>query len=78
MADATLSTRVSRQSMWPGEDAAKPPPEPDPLVTLSFYVHRDFRRRFKLLALDADVTQKELLHRAVDALEREQAREAEG
>ena len=40
-----------------------------PLVTLSFLVHRDFRRRFKRLAVDADITQKELLHRMFDAWE---------
>ena len=54
------------------------PPARDPLVTLSFLVHRDFRRRFKRRAVDADISQKELLHRMFDAWERRAAeREAE-
>jgi hypothetical protein len=38
---------------------------------LNFTVPRSFRRRFKRLALDHDMTQVELLRRAVALLERE-------
>lgn len=41
----------------------------DPLVSLNFFVHRDFRRRFKRRAVDADISQKELLHQALEAWE---------
>jgi hypothetical protein len=47
------------------------PPADDPLVALNFTVPRSFRRRFKRLALDLDVSQVELLRRALDRLERE-------
>jgi hypothetical protein len=43
----------------------------DPLVALNFTVPRSFRRRFKRLALDLDVSQVQLLRRALDRLERE-------
>ena len=45
-------------------------PASDPLVALNFLVHRDFRRRFKRRAVDADITQKELLHQALEAWEK--------
>jgi hypothetical protein len=58
------------------KDGAGPPPAAspaadDPLVALNFTVPRSFRRRFKRLALDLDVSQVELLRRALDRLERE-------
>jgi hypothetical protein len=46
-------------------------PENEPLVALNFTVPRSFRRRFKRLALDHDMTQVDLLRRAVALLERE-------
>jgi hypothetical protein len=58
------------------KDGAGPPPASlapadDPLVALNFTVPRSFRRRFKQLALDLDVSQVELLRRALERLERE-------
>jgi hypothetical protein len=58
------------------KDGAGPPPAPapaadDPLVALNFTVPRSFRRRFKRLALDLDISQVELLRRAFERLERE-------
>ena len=57
------------------KDGAGPPtslaPADDPLVALNFTVPRSFRRRFKQLALDLDVSQVELLKRALERLERE-------
>jgi hypothetical protein len=47
------------------------PSESEPLVALNFTVPRSFRRRFKRLALDHDLTQVELLRRAVALLEHE-------
>ena len=43
-----------------------------PLVNLSFKVSREFRRRFKRLAVDADLKNVELLRRAIEGYEREQ------
>jgi hypothetical protein len=43
----------------------------DPSVALNFTVPRSFRRRFKRLALELDVSQVELLRRAFELLERE-------
>jgi hypothetical protein len=54
-----------------GPPPAASPPADDPLVALNFTVPRSFRRRFKRLALDLDVSQVELLRRALDRLERE-------
>ncbi len=42
------------------------------LVDLNFKVPRAFRKRFKQLALDADLKNVQLLARAVDAFEREE------
>jgi hypothetical protein len=58
------------------KDGAVPPPTPapsadDPLVALNFTVPRSFRRRFKRLALDLDISQVELLRRALERFERE-------
>ena len=53
----------------PACERRKEGPAADPLVALNFLVHRDFRRRFKRCAVDADITQKELLHRALEAWE---------
>ena len=44
------------------------------LVDLNFKVPRAFRKRFKQLALDADLKNVQLLARAVDAFEREEGR----
>ncbi len=44
----------------------------DNLVDLNFKVPVAFRRRFKQLALDADLKNVQLLRRAVEAYEREQ------
>ena len=41
------------------------------LVDLNFKVPVEFRRRFKQLALDADLKNVQLLRRAVDAYERD-------
>lgn len=43
----------------------------DQLVDLNFKVPVEFRRRFKQLALDADLKNVQLLRRALDAYERE-------
>ncbi len=43
----------------------------DRSVALNFTVPRSFRRRFKRLALELDVSQVELLRRAFELLERE-------
>lgn len=43
--------------------------QPENFVALNFLVHRDFRRQFKRRAVDADITQNELLHRAFEAWE---------
>jgi hypothetical protein len=48
-----------------------PPAADDPLVALNFTVPRSFRRRFKRLALDLDISQVELLRRALERFERE-------
>jgi hypothetical protein len=53
--------------------AAVAPAEKEALVALNFTVPRSFRRRFKRLALDHDMTQVELLRRAVSLLEQELA-----
>ena len=58
----------------PAHEGRKDGPAPDPLVALNFLVHRDFRRRFKRCALEADITQKELLHRALEAWEEKHGR----
>ncbi len=42
-----------------------------PLVNLGFKVPREFRRRFKRLAVDADLTNVDLLRRAIEGYERE-------
>lgn len=39
----------------------------DEIVNLSFKVPADFRKRFKLAAIDAGITQNELVQRALDA-----------
>ena len=57
-----------------GPSPAPPPTSDDSLVALNFTVPRSFRRRFKRLALDLDVSQVELLRRALDRLERETGR----
>lgn len=44
-------------------------PPPEQFVALNFLVLRDFRRHFKRRAVDADITQNELLHRAFEAWE---------
>jgi hypothetical protein len=49
------------------------PAEEEPLVALNFTVPRSFRRRFKRLALEHDMTQVELLRRGLTLLERELA-----
>ncbi len=48
-----------------------PPPTGDHAVALNFTVPRSFRRRFKRLALELDISQVELLKRALALLERE-------
>ena len=60
----------------PLKPAAEMPPQrgvraSDQLVDLNFKVPVEFRRRFKQLALDADLKNVQLLRRAVDAYERE-------
>ena len=40
-----------------------------PLVALNFCVHRDFRQHFKRCAVEAEITQKELLYQALEAWE---------
>ena len=42
----------------------------DRLVDLNFKVPMEFRRRFKQMALDADLKNVQLLRRALDAYER--------
>jgi hypothetical protein len=54
-----------------GGSSAPPVAADDPLVALNFTVPRSFRRRFKRLALDLDISQVELLRRALDRFERE-------
>ena len=44
------------------------------LVDLNFKVPAEFRQRFKQLALNAQLKNVQLLNRAVEAYEREQAR----
>ena len=44
----------------------------DQLVDLNFKVPAEFRRRFKQLALDADLKNVQLLKRAIEAYERGQ------
>ena len=51
-------------------------PATDPLVSLNFLVHRDFRRRIKRRAVDAGITQKELLYQAIEAWEEKHGAEA--
>ena len=46
----------------------------DTLVDLNFKVPAEFRRRFKRLAVDADLKNVQLLRRAVEAYERAQDR----
>ena len=58
------------------KESAEPKPTPpvaadDRPVALNFTVPRSFRRRFKRLALELDVSQVELLRRAFELLERE-------
>ena len=60
----------------PLQAAAHAPPQrgeraSDRLVDLNFKVPVEFRRRFKQLALDADLKNVQLLRRAVDAYERD-------
>ena len=50
--------------------SSRPRPS-DLLVDLNFKVLRGFRRRFKRLAVDLDISGVELLRRALDAYERE-------
>ena len=45
----------------------------DTLVDLNFKVPADFRKRFKRLAVDADLKNVQLLRRAVEAYERAQS-----
>ena len=65
----------------PKESAEPKPALPvaadDRLVALNFTVPRSFRRRFKRLALEFDVSQVELLRRAFELLERENGTGAE-
>ena len=44
----------------------------EPLVDLNFKVPREFRRRFRHLAADADIRNVELLKQAIESYEREQ------
>ena len=44
----------------------------DQLVDLNFKVPREFRRRFRHLAADADIRNVELLKQAIESYEREQ------
>ena len=57
-----------------GPETGPPPPVraavDDSSVALNFTVPRSFRRRFKRLALELDVSQVELLRRAFELLER--------
>lgn len=58
------------------KEGAEPKPTPlvatdDSPVALNFTVPRSFRRKFKRLALELDVSQVELLRRAFELLERE-------
>ena len=44
----------------------------EPLVDLNFKVPREFRRRFRLLAADADIRNVELLKQTIESYERDQ------
>jgi hypothetical protein len=65
-----VRTKPKETAGTPAETEAAPPMS-EPLVALNFTVPRSFRRRFKRLAFDHDMTQVELLRRAVALLERE-------
>lgn len=47
----------------------------EPLVDLNFKVPREFRRRFRRHAADADIRNVELLKQAIESYEREQKKE---
>ena len=49
----------------------------EPLVDLNLKVPREFRRRFRLLAADADIRNVELLKQAVESYERSQKRKTD-
>jgi hypothetical protein len=70
---AGLVRTKPKETAGPPTTAEFPGLENEPLVALNFTVPRSFRRRFKRLALDHDMTQVELLRRAVALLERESA-----
>jgi hypothetical protein len=53
--------------MTPAKTGAVPPS--GQLVSLNFLVPWDFRRRVKHHAVEAGITQKELLHQAIEAWE---------
>ena len=66
-ASTVLATRNREVTRPPG----LVPRYSETLVDLNFKVPADFRRRFKQLALDADLKNVQLLRHAVDAYERE-------
>ena len=49
----------------------------EPLVDLNFKVPREFRRRFRRLAADADIRNVELLKQAIESYEREQTKKTD-
>ena len=64
-ASTVLATKGSPP---PGAGVSQRPS--DTLVDLNFKVPAEFRRRFKRLAVDADLKNVQLLRRAVEAYER--------
>ena len=48
------------------------PAKREPIVTLGFKVPRSFRQHFKRMAVDADISNVELLKRALDSYEQTQ------
>ncbi|MCY4637283.1 MAG: hypothetical protein OXG04_22760 [Acidobacteria bacterium] len=49
----------------------------EPLVDLNFKVPREFRRRFRHLAADADIRNVELLKQAIESYERDQKKKTD-
>jgi hypothetical protein len=64
-------TGLVKAKIKDGTEARPAPPTGDHAVALNFTVPRSFRRRFKRLALELDISQVELLKRALALLERE-------
>jgi hypothetical protein len=69
---ASLAGLVRAKPKQGAEPKLAPPAAADDRpVALNFTVPRSFRRRFKRLALELDVSQVEVLRRAFELLERE-------